>query len=483
MSIREKFAIGALWSVIGNATVQLSTFVVFVILARLLDPVQFGIVAFASIFVDVTRQLLASGVPDALVRREQWGESYASSALVLNLTVSAVIGLLLFCVGALAFSVIGHGNSTPILMVLLISLPIDATRAIFEARLRRDFAFRAITFRNMVVNIISGGTAVTIALAGGGAWALVANKLVQNTLSLFITAHTAKWRPREPPEWSEVLDLARFSWSILVTQALVALNTEAAGLIIGIFLGPANLAIYRSGMRLTGLMAQLLISPLLSVALPAFSRISGNRRALALAYLRVVGMCSFVAMPAFFGAAAVAPTIVDIILGSQWHSAGAIMTVAGPAVCITVLEIFSIPIMTSIGKPRNAFVYYIACFGGNSILAVLTCGLGLVGVAASQTLRGYLTAPLLLYYLKREFDISAGSVANCLIPFLLSSLAMALVVYAVGEYTYAIMGQNARLALQIIVGVIVYSGTLLLIFRSVALEVAGEVASVLKMRR
>jgi PST family polysaccharide transporter len=481
--LKAKFASGALWNTLGNGSVQLFSFIVFVVLARLLTPAEFGIVAFASIFVDISRQVLASGVSDALVRHTSWDESYSSSALALNTVIALLIGVLLLAIGIPVFGALGHGDSVPILGSLALSLPIDSTRGIVEAKLRRDFAFRTITIRNVVASIVGGVIGILVALAGGGAWALVVNKLLQNTMSLVLTLMSARWLPKKPPTWANMVELARFSSGLLGTQALAALNTEISGVVIGGLLGPAALGVYRAGTRLTGMLSLALISPLLAVALPTFSRIKDDPAALRSAYLRVTASCALVAFPLFIGAGALASDLVRLLLGEQWTASSVVMRLTSLSVTVTILEYFFVPVMTAVGKPKLAFSYYVAASSGNGLFAVVASPFGLIATAASQVLRAYATLPIMLHMLRTCIDLKARAVILNIAPSLIAALAMGGAVMALRAFVLPNnLAPIVSLALLIPLGAILYGVLLATVFRRYFRTTLRELGQLLPAR-
>lgn len=478
MTTKHKLMSSAVWIAAGSSFNQIFGFIIFVILARLLTPTQFGVVAFASIFIDMSRQFISVGIPDALIRHNDWDQSLASTALWMNLAVSTLICLVCVAVGAPVLSAIGYEGIGPVLAVLALSLIIDASRTVLEAKMRRDFAFKAITYRNTIASVLAGILGVVMAFMGAGVWALVANRLAASALSTALTWGVVRWVPSLTFSRENARYLAKFATGLVGAQALSLLNGQIAPLIVGFFLGPASLAIYRAGYRILGMVTQLTIMPLQSAALSAFSKIK-DKDSLPHAYLRLTAACSLVSCPVFIGTGAIAPDFIVLTLGAKWQEAGWIMMMGSFVTGAAVLSYFFTPVLTAAGNTKYSFYYFASAVVGNTAFALATVPFGLMAVAASQTLRAYVSAPVPLLFLRKAIGLRPMDAINGIAAPFCASLAMGGILIALRQFLLMDLPPVARLAIMLALGPCLYAGFMLTLGRKFLAKSMSELKSIL----
>src|SRR4051812_28367453 len=128
MSTKRKMAMGTLWGMIGTSFNQIFSFLIFVLLARLLTPTEFGVVGLATIFIEMSRQFISGGIPDALIRQREWNQSLASTAFWLNMALALGVCAICIGVGAPALSAFGYAGIGPVFAILSLTLLVDAAR-------------------------------------------------------------------------------------------------------------------------------------------------------------------------------------------------------------------------------------------------------------------------------------------------------------------------------------------------------------------
>jgi O-antigen/teichoic acid export membrane protein len=477
MSIKKKLAGSALWISLGAGFQQLSGFVIFVILARLLSPQQFGIVAFAAIFIDIGRIFVASGVSDALVRRTDWNDDFASTAFWINLGVSIlVVFVCVFAIGP-AVGAAGHQDLGLVLSILACTLLVDALSLALTAKLRRDFAYKKIATRNVASNVVGGVAGIALAFLGFGVWALVFQRVATSVLTCLVTWSMVGWRPRFVFSKAHARELVQFSAGLIGSQLLATANSQAIPLILGFALGPVPLAIYRAGNRGLRLVTQLTIAPLQQAALPAFSQVPPT--SLATNYCRVTRATSLLSCPIFVGAAAVAPDFVAICFGDRWTASGPVMAMLGLMVGASTLGYFLSPVLIAVGQARRLFLFYAIAVAGNVLFTTATLPFGLMIIAAAQTVRAYLAVPVTLGVLHRAIGLRpVDAVKGIALP-LLSAFLMGAVVFGLRVFVLDGFHATARLAIVVPIGVFVYFGILRIFARRFLQENLNELMPLL----
>jgi len=483
MSIKANFAKSGMWMVASAVFNNLSSMLIFIALARLLTPVEFGIVAFATIFIEVSRVLVVAGIPDALIQRKDWNDEIASSAFWLNIGISLAICLAI-CLVAAPLSYFGYDETFALVLVALsAALLIEALTTVHTAKLRREFRYKAIASRNMAANVLGGMIGIVLAALGWGVWALVLSRLLSASLTSIILWHTSGWKPRFYFRWGHVRGLQAISGHLLGNQLIGQANAQVAGLIIGSAIGPAALAQFRVGTRILSLMSQLLITPLQAAAMSAFSRLDAEGRSVAPAYVRVTRSCALLACPMFLGASAVAPDAIQVLFGKQWHQAGFVMAINGLAVGPSVIMYFFTPALASAGRSALSFRHFIVAFFVNIGVAIVAIPFGLFAIASGKTMESHLTLPYGLKLLRRGISLSLSDIFKAVGPSYIAALLMAAILMVLSHFALQSLQPVTRLFFMIPLGAILYLATLGIFARPYLLSNIEELRVLLKPRK
>ena len=464
MSIKRSLAISGIWTVTAAAFTNLSSFAVFLVLARLLEPAEFGIVAFATIFVDLGRVVVSAGIPEALIRHDEWDEELASSAFWTNMAIAAVMCALL---SGLAAPMAGEYHGTGfglVLAALSLTLLIDGTTTVHVAKLRRDFEYKAIAVRGMSTSVLSAIIGVTLALTGWGVWALVISRIVASLGTSIILWRATDFRPGLRFNFQKIRGIAGFSVSQLGSGLLGRANAMLAPLILGFVAGPAAVAQYRIGSRALDLMITLVINPLRTTALSAFSSVRGRAGGVHDGYLRVTRTCALIACPFFFGAAAVGVDFTITVFGPQWEQGGYIMAALALVVGPAAITYFHAAALAAEGKAGKAFVINVAQVIGTALVAALLAPFGAILVAVGQTARTHITLPFSLRIVQKATGISPYKSIRSIAPAYLSAALMAGLITAAHLTFLADTDRGVRLLISVAAGPILYFLALRLLF-------------------
>jgi len=479
MSIRGKVLSSSLWSVTGTGATMISSFVVFALMTRLVRPIDFGLVAFAALFIDTARGLMSGGIPIALIQRKTWDEDAASTAFWMHigsafLFVAAVAALALPLAGT--DSSISSGSSAPLAAVfvaLSASIVIDAVRGIHEAKLRREFGYKQLAIRTVIASLVSGLAGVALAFAGFGVWALVGNRLISSVLQTAIVIAAVRWRPKLLFSKAECAGLFRFGRDMIGALLLAQLNVRIADFAIGFVLGPLALAYFRVGSRAITFLVQVGITPIQTTSLSAFSRL-GEAPSIARAYLRMTRATALVSFPLFLGAAAVAPDFVAVCFGPQWAPSGPILTALGLVVAPATLLYFVQPALTALGRTKLVLASNLLTLVLNAVAALATVKFGVVAVAAGQTIRSFVTAPFALSILQKAIGLPMVQAMKSVAEPFIAAAAMAAAVLAARLYVFDSLSAPARLFLCVVLGSALYACLLLTVGRRQLGEVILE---------
>lgn len=476
--VKGKLASASLWSLISGLASQLSSFVIFVVLARLLQPSDFGVVAFAAIFIDLSRGVMLGGIPEALIQRKSWDEIAANTAFWVNMAAATTITTVI-CVICLGFRSADLGGVTPLVVAALSgSLLIDAFRSVQEARLRREFRYKSLAKRTVLANIGGGVCGVGYAFMGGGIWALVVQRLASACFQTIIVWTAAPFKPSLHASRSEAKTLLHFGSQVLMSRLVGQMNGRLPDFIIGSIAGSTALGLYRVGSRSVNFLIQTLITPVQSIALSAFSRLQ-TPAAAGRAYRRFTQLCGLLTFPAFAGLAIIADDFTHVVFGEKWAASAPIMAIICLAVFSTTIIQFFQPAMQGVGKPKAGISTEVVKLGSGAVLIGGLSFLGPVAAAAGDTLRKYVTLPVAFRMLERELEIKPRDLLKDLLPPFACSVVMLLVLFVVEKTLLVEASHLVRLIVNVTLGGLVYGLTMLLFANRFLRDILKSMSNVL----
>ena len=480
--LRERAARGVFWTALGNWGTQLSAFLVFALLSHLLEPRGFGLVALASVFVGLIQVIASQGMLDAIVQREEVDPEHLDSAFWLSVGFSATLAAAL-AGGAYPLA---HGldepQLAPVLAVLGLGLPIASAGLVQRAILLRRLAFRDLTLRMLAASLVGGVCGVGAALAGLGVWSLVVQNLTNITAGTLIVWRVTNWRPRFRFSRRHFRDLFAFGANVVGFRVINYFNRRADDLLIGAFLGPVALGLYSVAYRVLILVLEVTSSLIDAVAFPVFSRIQREQDRLRNAYYSASSFAALMIFPAFIGLMVTAPQIVEVIFGSKWKGSVPVMRVLALFGIVQALSYFTTTMLVSLGKPqwRIGIVALTAVLNVTGFL--ITVRHGIVAVAVSLTVVGYLTAPISFWALNRLVAVSWRAYLARVRGPAIAAGAMAAILIGL-QRPLSSAPPSVALVLLVGAGLLTYVALVYLLDRSLATQAYAMVRKLVPLRR
>jgi O-antigen/teichoic acid export membrane protein len=394
---------GFLW--LGGAQVlgQSLHLVLRLVLARLLAPEAFGLVAMAVVFVGLSELLIDLGLLSSVVQRRELSEAHRSTAFWFRLLAAAAAGLVLAAAARPIAALYGVPELTPVLWWLSASLVVSAPGAIAEAFLYRELDFRTPGVQTVVSVLAGGSVGIAAAALGYGVWALVADVLVRGLVGSVLLTWKLGWVPRLLWDRRALQELWAFSQPIAATRFVnfFARNTDT--FLIGKFLDAAALGLYNIGYQATILPLQYLTRPLTKVLFPVLSSIQENLREARAAYVETLGAVVFAVWPFSALGLVAGPIAIPMVLGPQWQEA------ALPFQLLCVVGALQAPfsltpaLLVGLGRPGLQLQWNLVSTA--AVISGIAAGLagGIVGVAAGYALAVAATTPLHYRFVRRVF--------------------------------------------------------------------------------
>ena len=448
-SLRRRATRGVAWSLAQSLGSRLLTATTFVILARLLNPYVFGVVAFASVAISVLTLFVQQGLGQALVQVPKLESRHSDTAFWVSLAFAVVLALGTVGISWPLAAAIDQPAVGEVLRVLSIGFLLSGLSSTPQALLQRRMAFRSLAARQLLSNTVGALTGITLALSGAGVWSLVAQTLTTAAVGVVVLWPAARWRPGRHASWATYREMFSFSANVTGTTLMGFLNRRADDLFIGAVLGPTSLGAYSVAYRLLTLLTEVSINTVSSVALPTFARIQHDLHRIRSAYTAATRLSAAIALPVFSFMAVAAPEIVIVFFGQQWVNSIDVMRVLALLGVANTLTNFNGALLTAIGRPNLVFRFMATGAIVNVAAIALVVQHGILAVAAVVVARNWVvSSPLSIYYLTRSIGMSLGDYLRPYLTPLAAAAALVGCAAVIHVRTAQALDPGARLALM-----------------------------------
>jgi len=313
------------WALVQTLGVRLLALVFFTVLARLLPPSDFGTVALCVAFVAVAQSLLDSGVGAVLIQKPDLKPTEAAAGFVIAAAVGGITGTaILLASDPLSTFFREPGLEEALRWSALVPV-VYALGAPFRALLARTLDFRALAMRSLVATLLGGSVGVACALLGWGALSLVAQIVTAEVAGLVAVVACHPRGVLGRTTWRSFRSLLRSGASTGATSLNTVLYRKGDDVLIGRFLGSADLGIYAVAYRILTLLSDTVTATVLQVALPSLSRVQRDRSVFLAGMLRAAAVLTAVGLPVFALLAVVSSDFVTIVFGDDWRAAGPVL--------------------------------------------------------------------------------------------------------------------------------------------------------------
>lgn len=450
-SLKDKTVKGVAWSGIDQVVQYAVSFVVGIVLARLLSPDEYGLIGIILIFTAISDGIVDGGFSNALIRKNDVGEEDYNTVFIINLVVSFLLTALLFTGAPLIAKFFGQPQLTALTRVMSAVIIINALAIIPKTRLAKIIDFKTQTKISFIASTISGVVGIVMAFCGYGVWSLVAQQLVRQFLNTSFLFFFNQWVPKLLFSVAHFRDLWNFGWKLLVSNLINTTWNEIYQVVIGKFYSPVSLGEYSRAKQFSGLASTNITTVVQRVSYPVLSSIQDNKKRLKDAYRRIIRitmLISFMSMLCMVGSAK--PMILSL-LGTKWVGAVPMLQIVCLNMMLYPLHAINLNMLQVQGRSDLLLKLEI-------IKKIIAVGPLLLGIFVSiywmligSVIVGMISYWLNSYYSGPFLDYSVKDQIVDLLPSFGVSLFVGLIIFAI---SFIPLTPYVLFPIQIIVGVI-----------------------------
>ncbi len=454
-NLKKELFSGTIWSIIDNAARQGITFIVFIALARLLQPEIFGLLSVSIIVVQIFRSVAFDSIATAIVRNSAASDKDYSTGFWMCFLASVPAFLILFFSAPFIEQILNIKGMAEVMRATSFIILTSGIARMHEAWLTFHLKFKSLAIRSSISVIFGGLVGIVMAMKGYGISSLIAQQIVTSLTELSLLWIVTPWRPKFVFSKSSFKEITSYSKHVALTGITNAANQNSDIFFVTYYLGSFSAGLYSTGKRITNTLNFVVSAALMRVSLPAFARLQNDDEQLRSAYLNSSAITAIFTAPIFIGLAVLSKDIILLTVGEKWMGSVVVMQVVTIIGFLTSIGYYNQSIMLVKNKPqwqtRLTLLYAVT----NILSFYIFTRYGLLATALAFSLRALLLYPVSAWCAITLIGLNWKKYVADLAPSIISSFIMAAIIIGV-QYLSQPLHIILRLSIAILTGAISY---------------------------
>lgn len=332
-SLKDKTVKGTFWSAADAFLGQGVTFLIGIVLARMLSPAEYGLIGIVLIFTIILSGVVDSGFPNALIRKKNATDDDYNTMFITNMTMSIAMFLLLFLVAPLIAQFFGRQELIELCRVMGLILIIQALSITQTTILTKRIDFKTKTKASLISAVGSGILGIGMAYAGFGVWALVGQQLSKTFLYTVVLWILVRWCPKLSFNKESFHYMWGFGWKLTVSGLLNNIWNQLYQVVVGKFYNPATLGQYTRSKEYANIFSSNLTAIIQRVSYPALAEVQNDTERMVVAYRKIIKVSMFITAICMIPLGAIAEPLIYCLIGPQWSEAASYL----PLICLSMV--------------------------------------------------------------------------------------------------------------------------------------------------
>lgn len=442
-----------LWKLLEKCSVQGVSFIVTVILARILSPDEYGIVAIVTIFLHFSNILIEGGFSTALIQKKGYDNKDFSTIFYFSLATATIIYAILFVSSGAIASFFNVPQLIPIIRVLGITVFFCAINSIQKAYVSKKLLFKKMFYSSLVAAVISGGIAIFLASNGWGVWALVYYSLISQTLMTAVMWFFVKWRPILTFSKDSFKKLFSFGWKIMTTHVIISIFANIRSIIISKFYTATMLAYFDKGKQLPALAMENINSSIQAILFPVFSEAQDDKSKVKRMIRRSIRTNCLFIFPMMVALVVMAETLVVTIYTEKWIMMVPYVQIFAISYILMPMQLANIEAIKSLGYSDITLKLEIIKKIIEVAILVISSIMGVLAIAWGVVIYNFICLFINLFPNTKLLNYSFKEQLQDFVPQLLTAISMGVCIFLT---TYIPVDNIILLLIQFIVGILSY---------------------------
>ena len=455
MNNKIKFISNLFWRYAERSGAQIVTFLVSVVLARILEPSVYGTVALITVFTNILQVFVDSGLGNALIQKKGADNTDFSTVFFFNIAFCLALYALLFIAAPLLATFYKNAALTPYIRVLGLTIVISGVKNVQQAYVSRNMLFKRFFFATLAGTIGAAVIGIWMAYHGFGVWSLIAQQLFNLAVDTLVLWLTVKWRPILRFSWGRFKQLFGFGWKMLVSSLLDTIYIDLSQLVIGKFYTESALAFYNRGGQFPRLIVGNINSSINSVLLPTMAADQDHKDRVRQMVRRSITISTYIMAPLMVGLAVLAPQVVHLLLTDKWLPCVFYLRIFCFVYAFYPIHTANLNAITAMGRSDLFLKLEIEKKVLGFTLLLITAPISVKAMAYSSLVSTMGSILINAAPNRKLLDYSYRQQLRDILPYLVLAIAMGAVVWSVGllPLPFALL-----LLIQVLIGAVFYIG-------------------------
>lgn len=444
-----------IWKFIERGGNQAVSFIVSIILARLLSPEDYGLIALITVFITFANIFIESGFSTSLIQKKNVKDIDYSTALTFSLLIAGILYMILYFSAPVIAKFYDKNEIVLILRVISITLFIGSLNSVQVAVISRNMQFKKLFHSSTIAVFISGGVGILLAYNGYGVWALVSQQIVNQLLVTVFLFVAIEWKPKLKFSINSFKALFNYGSNILLTNFLGTLFLNIRNLIIGKIYNPSVLGFYNRGMQFPVAFVSNINGSIQSVMLPTYASNQDNPSIIRNMVRRSIKMSSFIVFPMMVGLAAISESLVLLLLTDKWLPAVIFIQIYCAIYAIMPMHTTNLQAIKALGHSGVILRLEIIKKIIDVIVLSISIPFGIFAIAMGELITSLISTLINAYPNRKYLNYSAKEQWLDILPSLLLSLFMGFIISLVKFLD--ISNNVVVIIVQISIGILTYA--------------------------
>ena len=450
---KQKVFSNLIWRFAERSGAQLVSFIVSIVLARILMPEDYGTIALVTVFITIMQVFVDSGLGNALIQKKDADDIDFSTVFYTNIIFCIVLYIIIFLCAPLVAKFYNNESLTAITRVLGITILISGIKNVQQAYVSRNLIFKKFFFATLFGTLGAACVGIIMAINGFGVWALVTQQLFNLTVDTVVLWFTVKWRPKKIFSFKRLKELFSYGWKLLASSIIDTVYNNIRQLLIGKIYSSSDLAFYNKGKQIPELIVYNINSSIDSVLLPTMSKEQDNKEKVKNMTRRAIKTSVFIMAPLMMGLAFTSNNVIEILLTDKW-------AFSVPYLCVFCITFMFYPIHTAnlnaikaMGRSDLFLKLEIIKKIVGIVLLLITMRISVMAMALSLLISGLLSQIINSWPNKKLLGYSYIAQLKDILPSIILAIIMGIIVYLVN---FLNLSTILTLVLQVLIGAIIY---------------------------
>ena len=452
-NMKNKVILGLIWKLIEKTGAQGIQFIISIILARLLLPEEYGIIALITIFLNIANIFIQSGFSSAIIQKKEVDEVDCDSVFYFNLIISIIAYFILYMLSPIISDFYKNPILSSVLRVQSITLIIGGLNAIQNAIIQRKMQFKKLFIVSLVAIIIQGLVGIFMAYKNYGVWSLVISNLVGSIVTTIILWFITSWRPKLNFSIIRLKSMFKFGSRLLLSSLIDIIYNNLYSLIIGKKYDQEMLAYYNRGQNIPNILVTNINSSIDGVLFPALSTYQDDKKGMKMLVRRSIVTSSFIVFPIMFGLFAISKPLTIILLTDKWIDSVPFMELSCIMYAIWPIHTANLQAIKAMGRSDVFFKLEVIKKILGIVIIVITIPFGVYAMMIGCVINSILCTFINAYPNKHLLEYDYFQQIKDILPSLILSIAMSIIISCISIFD---LSNFVIILLKMILGICVY---------------------------